>query len=327
MQPSQQPYSSSHGYHSHSSNMSGSNPYNNPTTTSYGSIPRSSSFSDPIGYQPPYATPDIQRQQHYGQQDMSDRDIPQGYTSNVDGQFSHAPPFLQAAQRSTSEGMTYTLHQHDTQARDDVRRSNHPLLPVPIRPRTFSLSYPRVHESSGISPSPYSPQLYPRDNRISGVSQPHPPTAYRPGIAGSPIQSQPSALHDFRPAPTPLDTSGSYQSEFRTRRSSASSQSPTHLRREIPVSSTSQPYQRRGSPSPSPSPSGTQARPHVCDNCGLAFVRGHDLKRHRDTHSNAKPHICECGKSFSRKDALKRHIFLKSCRGEKNPSGYATSED
>jgi uncharacterized Zn-finger protein len=320
MQPSQQPHSPSHGYYSHSSNMSGSNPYNNPTTPSYGSISRSSSFSSSVGYQPLYGTPDEQRQQHYGQQNVYDQDVPQNYTSNVHGQYPHAPPFLQTAQRSTSDRVTYM------QGQDEVRRSSHLLQPGPIRGRTVSLSYARVHEPTGTPPSPYPSQLYSRDTRISGVSQPHPPTAYRPGMAGSPIQSQPSAaVHNSRPVLARLDTGGSYQPEYQTRRSSVSSQSSTHIRREIPVSSTSQPYQQ-GAP-PSPSSSGTQPRPHICDNCGLAFVRGHDLKRHKDTHSNAKPHICECGKSFSRKDALKRHVFLKSCRGEKNASGYATSED
>lgn len=50
-------------------------------------------------------------------------------------------------------------------------------------------------------------------------------------------------------------------------------------------------------------------RPFGCDLCPLSFNRQHDLKRHRETHSGERPFLCNgpCGKSFTRKDALKRH--------------------
>ncbi|KDR75222.1 hypothetical protein GALMADRAFT_249199 [Galerina marginata CBS 339.88] len=56
-------------------------------------------------------------------------------------------------------------------------------------------------------------------------------------------------------------------------------------------------------------------RPFSCDLCSLSFNRQHDLKRHRETHTGEKPYLCNggCGKTFTRKDALKRHQLVKKC--------------
>jgi metallothionein expression activator len=55
-------------------------------------------------------------------------------------------------------------------------------------------------------------------------------------------------------------------------------------------------------------------RPFVCDECGKAFVRNHDLKRHMKGHSGAA-NVCPCGKKFPRSDALKRHRLRNICVG------------
>ncbi|KAH3687207.1 hypothetical protein WICPIJ_001802 [Wickerhamomyces pijperi] len=57
-------------------------------------------------------------------------------------------------------------------------------------------------------------------------------------------------------------------------------------------------------------------RPFVCDypGCMKSFVRHHDLTRHKKSHEEFV-HSCECGKKFSRVDALVKHKERVLCVG------------
>ncbi|KAJ3003699.1 hypothetical protein HKX48_001636, partial [Thoreauomyces humboldtii] len=61
---------------------------------------------------------------------------------------------------------------------------------------------------------------------------------------------------------------------------------------------------------------GLQPKPFRCDmeGCGATFSRKHDLKRHTRVHLGIRPFLCTaCRKTFSRHDALTRHIVKWGC--------------
>lgn len=62
----------------------------------------------------------------------------------------------------------------------------------------------------------------------------------------------------------------------------------------------------------------TPNKSYKCSICDQLFSRNHDLKRHQRIHTDFKPFHCYCGKSFSRKDALKRHLLVKGCQQQRN---------
>jgi Zinc finger, C2H2 type len=334
-------------YSNQQSHSSGGNyqPHQNPSShSSFGaaslrhptSYPRSSSVSSAAGYRqatsPDFDNANVQQHPAYYPSDVQHQ-----YTSSPQTPNAPIPPYQLPGQRSAGDNSNYATGQHTLDGTSAFRRAVQPMHSGPSRARTMSLSYAQPGISSRSSSMEYNQQKYSHDSRFAPPQQTHlypPPSSYRAG-AGSP---PPLVSHaGSRAAPIRMNSSPLSHTEARPRQPPLTSQPPAHpiSRRGSSASTSSQSYQPRAVPiepatghtKNSASASATQPRPHVCELCGLAFVRGHDLKRHKDTHTNSKPHVCDCGKSFSRKDALKRHVHLKSCRGEKIGSGYATSEE
>ncbi|KAF5380470.1 hypothetical protein D9615_004604 [Tricholomella constricta] len=111
------------------------------------------------------------------------------------------------------------------------------------------------------------------------------------------------------------------QSHYAQPRQRSQSQAPSYIRTQsvpIAIPQHSPPAHFHSPPqaiSISPQYPATPSRPFTCDLCALSFNRQHDLKRHRETHTGEKPYLCNggCGKTFTRKDALKRHQLVKGC--------------
>lgn len=108
------------------------------------------------------------------------------------------------------------------------------------------------------------------------------------------------------------------QSHYAQTRPRSHSQTPSYIRTQpipIAIPQHSPSHFPTQAISISPQYPATPSRPFTCDLCALSFNRQHDLKRHRETHTGEKPYLCNggCGKTFTRKDALKRHQLVKAC--------------
>lgn len=131
--------------------------------------------------------------------------------------------------------------------------------------------------------------------------------SYPPSVSNQYISATPNTYHQPRqsyPSPSHAHQAPTAVPHYVV----PPSQYPaSHQQSSIPQAS---PYYGRGdSHYQQPQYPASPSRPFSCDLCALSFNRQHDLKRHRETHSGEKPFLCNggCGKTFTRKDALKRH--------------------
>ncbi|KAJ7909630.1 hypothetical protein B0H13DRAFT_2330218 [Mycena leptocephala] len=173
-----------------------------------------------------------------------------------------------------------------------------------------------------------SPQADPIANPYSPMYPPsagHPPPMYGGGGSSTSHYSQgyhPPTPYGSAPSPTwngpPIPSQYGGTSSSRSHYPSGPPPTPHYGG----ASSSAVKYEPDLSPPPShyspsflPPPQhagdfpATPSRPFPCDSCPLSFERHHDLKRHKVTHAGERPYVCNggCEKTFTRKDALKRH--------------------
>ncbi|KAG6889367.1 hypothetical protein C0995_001432 [Termitomyces sp. Mi166 len=148
------------------------------------------------------------------------------------------------------------------------------------------------YSTSPLMPSPDDPTSF----------GPLPPTPPRSPKAFDKTFVSRSSFSDYAPPPSKSSSISSdfyAQFGFTTPTIPQSTISPSHISTP-PVIAVSQ---ERGDP----------RKKYKCPNCPRAFARAYNLKTHMTTHdpNRLKPHVCphgSCGRSFSRKHDLGRHL-------------------
>ncbi|KAH0827536.1 hypothetical protein J3R83DRAFT_4255, partial [Lanmaoa asiatica] len=130
---------------------------------------------------------------------------------------------------------------------------------------------------------------------------------FPPSVSSQYTAATPNAYHQPRQSYPPQDYV--HQAPNAVSHYTVPSQQYPAPQQQPSIHHTSPYYGRGDSQYQQPQYPASPSRPFSCDLCALSFNRQHDLKRHRETHSGEKPFLCNggCGKTFTRKDALKRH--------------------
>jgi len=200
-------------------------------------------------------------------------------------------------------------------------RRGYSYAPEPSRGGQWSGSSPQLGSRYPTQTSP-TPSSYPHTYSTMGTPnvtpvQPgssvpyhmnHPSSPPLPGHHAGAYPSQPS--NHYPPPANAYLPRQNYPSppDHRIQHDNSTSQYPTQASPYSPQHITPSHSSASYFTTPAQYPA-SPARPYSCDLCALSFNRQHDLKRHRETHSGEKPFSCNggCGKTFTRKDALKRH--------------------
>lgn len=166
----------------------------------------------------------------------------------------------------------------------------------------YDPSYPRPRTSSNaLLASP-----------LAGRSSQQPSARARSSSISVPVPHPSTSRHYPTPTPTPSTTqiyghARSHSQAHAPSYPSAASGYPQSPPSSYPSSPPGAMYAHQSGDSGQYPASPQRAFP--CDLCALSFSRLHDLKRHKETHTGDKPFECNggCRKTFTRKDALKRH--------------------
>jgi len=233
-----------------------------------------------------------QQQHHYRSQSVS---IPSSQASQSQSQYAGPSQYADYGQ------------QHY-----DRRQPTYPIPPLQLNPSTFLHSEPpRNLPSSSLPPNRHRTQsvaltaIGQRERSYPpSSSYPRPPPGYPEATV--PISRHGSSSRSWT-MPYPNDVPAEPQVPYISSVMSPYAQPGVPSRVMPPLSE----IDRRGLAAVDESP---RPKPHVCDQCGAAFSRAHDLKRHVETHKGDRPHKCPtCTKAFSRKDALQRHQSMAQC--------------
>jgi hypothetical protein len=262
------------------------------------------------------------------------------YNMPVQQQRQQQPPILQKARTSISP-KELMLDEHDideSNATPLFHNQSQQMYTSPRNPSNLSNYYTPAFNTE---PSIQIPQQYPfvgqqsRGDSASGLPDATPDfpahmiSMESTAEEGQSMPSSQQSIHESRAQPQqtphsiqrPVDTSsdaGTYSCTYHgcSQRFDTPAKLQKHKReghRQVSPNS--------GSASPSLALRNSQAGPHRCDRinpstgkpCNSIFSRPYDLTRHEDTIHNARKqkvrcHLCTEEKTFSRNDALTRHM-------------------